>query len=131
MRRVEDFETWEASKRQNQGFIRTTGGGKTPVFFLPKEHNRTTTRLAEETWNAIDAEIKAAREVFEEELLRINARIDNPKVRDSDMDDDDDGEGDEGEEDTTKTPSTVVVMASTVSKPAETSAHTKTVDNKR
>ena len=101
------------------------------MFFLPKEHNRTTTRLAEETWNAIDAEIKAAREVFEEELLRINARIDNPKVRDSDMDDDDDGEGDEGEEDTTKTPSTVVVMASTVSKPAETSAHPKTVDNKR
>ena len=103
------------------------------MFFLPKEHNRTTTRLAEETWNAIDAEIKAAREVFEEELLRINARIDNPKVRDSDMDDDDDGEEEEGDDGTTKTPSTVVVMASTVSKPAtaaaETSAHSG--DNKR
>lgn len=120
MRRVEDFETWEASKRVQQGFIRTksASNSKAPVFYLPKEHNRTTTRLAEETWEAIDAEVKLAKEVFEEELLRINARIDNPKVRD--MENTDEEAEDEDNDDLDKSaPSTVVVMASTVSKPEE------------
>ena len=52
------------------------GGGSVaaPLFFLPKEHNRVTTKLAEETWEAIEAEITLGREAFEADLLRINAR---------------------------------------------------------
>jgi len=107
MRRVEEFEAWEACKRKHQGFIRTKttasskkgGGGSVaaPLFFLPKEHNRVTTKLAEETWEAIEAEITLGREAFEADLLRINARIDNPNIRDLENTDDE-GEGGEGAE---------------------------------
>merc|ERR1712108_36632 len=53
--------------------------------------------LAEETWEAIEAEITIGREAFEADLLRINARIDNPNIRDMENTDDEAEEVDGGE----------------------------------
>ena len=91
MRRVEEFETWEQSKRMQQGFILTKSSSTNNVYYLPKLHNDSTSKLLEETTQALEQEIKTAKEVFEDELLRINSKIDNPNA-DLESDDEDDGE---------------------------------------
>ena len=76
MKRVEEFETWERSKRKEQKYIRTKQGS-TKIYFLPKHHNDATLTALEDTMDEIDKEIQAARELFEDELLKISARAEN------------------------------------------------------
>ena len=81
MRRVEEFETWEKSKRKEQRYIRTKSGGSTQIYYLPKQHNDSTLTALEETMDCVDKEIAVARELFEEELAKINTRADhNPNA---------------------------------------------------
>ena len=80
MKRAEEFETWERNKRKEQKYIRTRNCSR-KIYFLPKQHNDATLTALENTMDEIDEEIQAARELFEEELLKINARADqNPNA---------------------------------------------------
>ena len=80
MKRAEEFETWERNKRKEQKYIRTKNCSR-KIYFLPNQHNDATLTALENTMDEIDVEIQAARELFEEELLKINARADqNPNA---------------------------------------------------
>ena len=80
MKRAEEFETWERNKRKEQKYIRTRNCSR-KIYFIPKQHNDATLTALENTMDEIDEEIQAARELFEEELLKINARADqNPNA---------------------------------------------------
>ena len=78
MKRAEEFEVWERSKRKEQKYIRTKNCS-TKVYYLPKNHNDSTLTALENTMDEIDEEIRVAREVFEEELQKISTRAEqNP-----------------------------------------------------
>jgi hypothetical protein len=80
MKRAEEFETWERSKRKQQKYIRTKKCS-TKIYFLPKNHNDETLTALESTMDEIDQEIRVARELFEEELNKIYRRADqNPNA---------------------------------------------------
>ena len=73
MKRAEEFETWERSKRKEQKYIRTKNTS-TKIYFLPKQHNDATLTALEDSMDKIDEEIQAAKELFEDELLKISQR---------------------------------------------------------
>ena len=75
MKRVEEFELWEKNKRRQMSSIRTSASPR--LFFLPKEHNDQTMTSLEETMEAIENEITEARDKFEEDLLKIEAKVTN------------------------------------------------------
>ena len=80
MKRAEEFETWERSKRKEQKYIRTKNGS-IQIYFLPKEHNDATFAALEDTMDEIDKEIQTAKELFEDELLKISERAEqNPNA---------------------------------------------------
>ena len=80
MKRAEEFETWERSKRKEQKYIRTKNSS-TKIYFLPKHHNDETLTALESTMDEIDQEIRVAREIFEEELNKISLRAEqNPNA---------------------------------------------------
>jgi hypothetical protein len=78
MRRVEEFESWERSKRQEMHAI-CTKSGPPFVYYLPKQHTEATLGLVEENMERLEAEIAANKARFEEELLKIEARINDPQ----------------------------------------------------
>lgn len=122
MKRAEEFETWERSKRKEQKYIRTNNSS-TKVYFLPKQHNEATLTALENTMDQIDQEIQAAREIFEDELLKISTRADqNPNASLDDLEGDDNS-GDENDTDRVVTKSIV----STIKKPNEN----KLIEEKR
>ena len=73
MKRVEEYELWEKNKRRQMAAVRTQT--KPAIFFLPKDHNDSTMTALEETMDAIEKEIADARESFEEDLLKIEAKV--------------------------------------------------------
>ena len=73
MKRVEEYEMWEKNKRRQMSSIRTST--KPQLFFLPKEHSDETMTALENTMDAIEKEIAEAREAFEEDLLKIEAKV--------------------------------------------------------
>merc|ERR1712062_822580 len=78
MKRAEEFEIWERSKRKEQKYIRTKTSS-TKIYYLPKNHNDSTLTALENTMDEIDEEIRVARELFEEELQKISGRAEqNP-----------------------------------------------------
>ena len=80
MKRAEEFEVWERSKRKEQKYIRTKTSS-TKIYYLPKNHNDSTLTALENTMDEIDEEIRVARELFEEELQKISARAEqNPSA---------------------------------------------------
>lgn len=79
MTRVEEFEAWERNKRQEQRYIKTKTGHN-DVYYLPKEHNDSTMSALESTMEYIDREIMAARQAFEDELSKLNAKAEDPNV---------------------------------------------------
>jgi hypothetical protein len=95
--------TWERSKRKEQKYIRTKNDS-TKIYFLPKHHNDATLTALEDTMDEIDKEIQAARELFEDELLKISARAEqNPNASLDDLEgDDNSGEENEAEGSVTK-----------------------------
>jgi hypothetical protein len=78
MERVQQYEVWEKNKRREMQYIRTTVPDQPQVFFMPKEHNDKTTVAYDATVVAIEAEIAIAKSIFEEDLLKIEAKINNP-----------------------------------------------------
>ena len=74
--RIEQFETWEKNKRREMQYIRT----KTEpfIFYMPKEHNEKTMKQYETSTETIEAEINVARSTFEDDLLKIEAKLQNP-----------------------------------------------------
>ncbi|XP_040563522.2 uncharacterized protein [Lepeophtheirus salmonis] len=86
MKRVEEFEVWETSKRRQMGFIRTKTGP--PLFYLPKVHNDQSMTALEETMDTIEEEIKLTKSKFEEDLLKMEHRLDS----EGSMSEDDDEE---------------------------------------
>lgn len=80
MKRAEEFEIWERSKRKEQKYIRTKNSS-TKIYYLPKNHNDSTLTALENTMDEIDEEIRTARELFEEELQKISTRAEqNPNA---------------------------------------------------
>ena len=81
MKRVEEFETWENSKRKEMQFIRCKKskiGPVPPIYYLPKIHTEETLTLLEETMELVEKEIADTRAKFEEDLLKIEAKLNNP-----------------------------------------------------
>ena len=73
MKRAEEFEIWERSKRNEQKYIRTKTSS-TRIYYLPKTHNDSTLTALENTKDEIDEEIRVARELLEEDLQKICVR---------------------------------------------------------
>jgi len=81
MARAEEFAVWESAKKATMNFIKTKTSSPSSVFFLPKEHNDATLTLVEENMEAVEKELKAGKERFEEELLEIEESLKNPAKR--------------------------------------------------
>merc|ERR1719384_1134711 len=113
MKRAEEFETWERSKRKEQKYIRTKNSS-TKIYYLPKNHNDSTLTALENTMEEIDEEIRVARELFEEELQKISGRAEqNPTASVEDL------EGDDNSGDENETDQTTKSIVSTIRKPNE------------
>ena len=52
MKRAEEFEIWERSKRKEQKYIRTKNSS-TKIYYLPKNHNDSTLTALENTMDDI------------------------------------------------------------------------------
>ena len=77
MDRIEQFEMWEKNKRREMQYIKTNT--TTPViFYMPKEHNEKTLKQFEASVKTIEEEIKVAKINFEDELLKIESKLQNP-----------------------------------------------------
>ena len=74
LKRTEEFEAWEASKKSEVNFIRTKGE-QNPIYWLPKNHSEKTEILLSETKTAIKKELEEKREAFEQELVGIEKRM--------------------------------------------------------
>ncbi len=79
MRRVREFEAWEASKRREMVAVRTRTEPK--IYYLPKEHTDGTRAAWDETMEAVEAEIAEGKAKFEDELLKIEEKAKSGKVR--------------------------------------------------
>merc|ERR1712130_625430 len=73
LKRTEEFEAWEASKKSEVNFIRTKGE-QNPIYWLPKNHSEKTEGLLSETKTAVEKELEEKREAFEQELVGIERR---------------------------------------------------------
>jgi len=115
--RIEQFETWEKNKRREMQYIRT----KTEpfIFYMPKEHNEKTMKQYETSTETIEAEINVARSTFEDELLKIEAKLQNPSREDIDAV----YEEDDDEEDENKPKSVIVRTISSSVAPAPKRRH--------
>jgi len=74
MKRVEEYECWENSKKQEVNFIRTKESSQM-IYWLPKVHNEKSESLLAESKEAIEKEIDERKEQFEEELVSIEKRM--------------------------------------------------------
>ena len=67
---------WEKNKRREMQYIKTTT--QPYIFYMPKEHNEKTLKQFETSANNIEEEIKVAKATFEEDLLKIETKLQNP-----------------------------------------------------
>ena len=83
MERVQQYELWEKNKRREMQYIKTTSSveaGQPQIFYLPKEHNDKTMAKYEASIVVIEEEIKLAKANFEEDLLKIESKMNqNPE----------------------------------------------------
>merc|ERR1712110_493048 len=75
MRRVEEYETWEKSKKQEANFIRTKADP--PLYWLPKTISDKSIELQQATRQLVEKEVATRKEEFEEELLEIERKMTN------------------------------------------------------
>merc|ERR1712025_1159 len=75
MKRVEEYECWENSKKQEVNFIRTKENSQM-IYWLPKIHNDKSEALLQESKEAVEKEIDERKEQFEEELVSIEKKDD-------------------------------------------------------
>jgi len=73
MRRVEEYETWEKSKKQEANFIRTKADP--PLYWLPKTISDKSIELQQATRQLVEKEVATRKEEFEEELLEIERKM--------------------------------------------------------
>ena len=74
LKRTEEFEAWETSKKSEVNFIRTKGEVN-PIYWLPKNHSEKTESLLSETKAAVEKELEEKKEAFEQELVGIEKRM--------------------------------------------------------
>ena len=74
LKRTEEFEAWETSKKSEVNFIRTKGEVN-PIYWLPKNHSEKTEALLSETKTAVEKELEEKKEAFEQELVGIEKRM--------------------------------------------------------
>merc|ERR1719320_1560042 len=67
LKRTEEFEAWETSKKSEVNFIRTKGEVN-PIYWLPKNHS-------DKTKAAVEKELEEKKEAFEQELVGIEKRM--------------------------------------------------------
>lgn len=104
MDRIQEFELWEKNKRREMQYIRTNVSDQPQIFYMPKEHNELTKTKFEASVASIEEEIRIAKSAFEEDLIKIETRINNTG---GDEFEDDDEEDDEFEAETK--PKSVIV----------------------
>merc|ERR1719402_577698 len=75
LKRTEEFEAWEASKKSEVNFIRTKGEPGPAVYWLPKGHSEKTKGLLDESRETVEKELEEKREAFEQELVQIEKRM--------------------------------------------------------
>ena len=75
MDRVQEFELWEKNKRREMQYIKTNVPDQPQIFYMPKEHNDKTMSKYEATISLIEEEIKTAKSLFEDELLKIENKL--------------------------------------------------------
>ena len=132
MERVQQYELWEKNKRREMQYIKTTsssvdGGGQPQIFYLPKEHNDKTMAKYEASIAIIEEEIKLAKANFEEDLLKIESKLNqNPEslmhaddLHEDDFDDDFDND------ETENKPRSVITVAQPHKRPREDSVQRK------
>merc|ERR1719402_761355 len=112
LKRTEEFEAWETSKKSEVNFIRTKGEVN-PIYWLPKNHSEKTEALLAETKTAVEKELEEKKEAFEQELVGIEKRMmadlerrqqqfnrpSNDGEREGALDQSANGEGEDGMED--------------------------------
>merc|ERR1712106_715879 len=74
MKRVEEYEAWEKSKRSEVNFIRTKTA-QPDIYWLPKQHSDKSEALLVESREAIEKEIEERKEKFEAELITIEKKM--------------------------------------------------------
>jgi len=75
LKRTEEFEAWEASKKSEVNFIRTKAEPGPPVYWLPKAHSEKSKGLLAESRATVEKELEEKREAFEQELVQIEKRM--------------------------------------------------------
>jgi len=74
MKRVEEYEAWEKSKKSEVNFIRTKTS-QPEIYWLPKQHSDKSEALLVESREAVEKEIEERKEKFEAELISIEKRM--------------------------------------------------------
>merc|ERR1712066_31253 len=74
MKRVEEYEAWEKSKKSEVNFIRTKTS-QPEIYWLPKQHPDKSEVLLVESREAVEKEIEERKEKFEAELISIEKRM--------------------------------------------------------
>jgi len=74
MKRVEEYEIWENSKKVEVNFIRTKTT-KPEIYWLPKRHTTKTEALLAESRELVEMEISQRKEAFENELVSIEKKL--------------------------------------------------------
>ena len=92
MDRVQEFELWEKNKRLEMQYIKTSGTGNADqpqIFYMPKEHNDKTMAKYEKSLALIEEELKTAKTLFEEDLLKIENKlnVNNPQFGEDEVED--------------------------------------------
>ena len=75
MARIQEYELWEKNKRREMQYIKTSEGGGPQIFYMPKEHNDFTIKKYESSIALIEEEIKLAKATFEDDLLKIETKL--------------------------------------------------------
>jgi len=74
MKRVEEYEAWEKSKKAEVNFIRTKSS-QPDIYWLPKVHTEKSEALLAESREAVEKEIEERKEKFEAELISIEKKM--------------------------------------------------------
>merc|ERR1712179_861471 len=74
MKRVEEYEAWEKSKKSEVNFIRTKTS-QPEIYWLPKQHSDKSEALLGESREAVEKEIEERKEKFEAELISIEKKM--------------------------------------------------------
>merc|ERR1712080_522450 len=75
LKRTEEFEAWQNSKKSEVNFIRTKNENGHAIYWLPKNMSEKTEGLLAESRAIIEKEMEEKKEEFELELVQIEKRM--------------------------------------------------------